>query len=87
MQVYVIYKYIPNFAEIFATLNATFKNPSATCPLLQKSPHQVPAGALQAHQQSVVGLSATVAGFQIVLHLRQQMRGHFGVGQGPVGAA
>jgi hypothetical protein len=45
------------------------------------------AGALQAHEQSVVGLLAAVAGFQVVLHLGQQMRGHLGIGQGPVGAA
>lgn len=87
MQVYVIYKYFPNIAEIFATLNATFKNPSATCPLLQITPYQMAAGALQAHEQSMVGLGAAVAGFQVVLHLRQQMRRHLGIGQGPVGAA
>jgi hypothetical protein len=45
------------------------------------------AGALQAHEQGVVGLLATVAGFQVVLHLRQQMGGHLGIGHGPVGAA
>jgi hypothetical protein len=47
----------------------------------------MPAGALQAHEQSVVGLSAAVTGFQVVLHLRQQMGGHLGIGQGTVGAA
>ena len=55
-------------------------------PLLQITPHQMAAGALQAHEQSMVGLGAAVAGFQVVLHLRQQMRGHLGIGQGPVGA-
>jgi hypothetical protein len=47
----------------------------------------MPAGALQAHEQSVVGLSAAVTGFQVVLHLRQQMGGHLGIGHGSVSAA
>ncbi len=60
---------------------------SALRPLLQIRPHHVAAGALQAHQQSVVGLGTAVAGFQVVLHLRQQMRSHLGIGQRPMGPA
>ena len=59
----------------------------APCPLLQIRPHHVAVGALQAHEQSVVGFGTAVAGFQVMLHLRQQMRGHLGIGQGPVGTA
>jgi hypothetical protein len=40
----------------------------------------VAAGALQAHQQRVIGFRTAKAGFQVVLHLRQQMRGHLGIG-------
>ena len=47
----------------------------------------MPADALQAHQQGMVGSVTTEASFQIMLHLRQQMRRHFGIGQRPVGPA
>jgi hypothetical protein len=60
---------------------------SALRTLLQVRPYHVTAGALQTHQQSVVGLLAAITGFQVVLHLCQQMGGHFGIGQGPVSAA
>ena len=59
----------------------------ATRTRFQIRPHHVAAGALQAHQQRVIGLRTAKAGFQVVLHLRQQMRGHLGIGHGPVGAA
>jgi hypothetical protein len=83
-----MYGYFPNPAGNFATLNATLNAlllNSHTLPQIR--PHHVAAGALKAHQQSVVCLAAAVAGFQVVLHLRQQMRGHLGIGQGPVRTA
>ena len=66
---------------------ADLRRSRATRALLQIRPHQMPARALQAHEQSMVGVLAAVTGFQVVLHLRQQMGRHLGIGQGTVGAA
>jgi hypothetical protein len=79
-----MYGFFPNFATSNATLNATS---SSLCQPLEVSPHHVTAGALKAHQQSMVWLGAAMAGFQVVLHLRQQMRRHLSIGQGPVRTA
>ena len=86
-QVYVMNRYLSKYAGIYAAFTATLDALLFIRPLLQIRPHHVAAGALQAHQQSVVGLVAAIARFQVVLHLRQQMRGHFGIGQCAVGAA
>jgi hypothetical protein len=54
---------------------------------LEVRAHHLAAGALKAHQHCVVWPGAAVSGFQVMLHLRQQMRSHLGIGQGPVRTA